>query len=105
MAGDLGNNLRSYRGCRRDRLRRFNLGVPHFKALGQHAFQVDQHAVEHWEERRVIEIVIVNITTFMCLHHVTRQQVLACIVFSHDPGQQIALGWNHLAVFVGVFVE
>ncbi len=54
----LSNNLRSYRGCRRDRLRRFNLGVPHFKALGQHAFQVDQHAVEHREERRVIEIVI-----------------------------------------------
>ena len=105
MAGDLSNNLRSYRGCRRDRLRRFNLGVPHFKALGQHAFQVDQHAVEHREERRVIEIVIVNIATLMCLHHVTRQQVLACIVFSHDPGQQVALGWNHLAVFVGVFVE
>ncbi|SRN37077.1 Uncharacterised protein [Shigella flexneri] len=46
-----------------------------------------------------------NIATLMCLHHVTRQQVLACIVFSHDPGQQVALGWNHLAVFVGVFVE
>ena len=105
MAGNLSNNLRSYSGCRRDRLRRFNLGVPHLKALGQHAFQVDQHAVEHREERRVIEIVIVNIATLMCLHHVTRQQVLACIVFSHDPGQQVALGWNHLAVFVGVFVE
>src|SRR5699024_11326681 len=31
MTGDLSNNLRCYRGCRRDRLRWFNLGVTHLK--------------------------------------------------------------------------
>ncbi len=46
-----------------------------------------------------------NIATLMRLHHVTRQQVLACIVFSNNTGQQVALGWNYLAVFVGVFIE
>ncbi|MNV43799.1 hypothetical protein D3C71_1355280 [compost metagenome] len=105
MAGDLGDDLR--RDCRggRDRFWRFNLGVTHFKAVGQHAFQVDQHTVEHREERRVVEIVVVDLPAFVRLHHVARQQVLTGIVLGDDTGQQVALGRDHLAVFVGVFVQ
>ena len=38
-------------------------------------------------------------------HHVARQQMLTGIVFSHDTGQQVALGRDHFTVFIGVFVE
>ena len=105
MAGDLGDNLRRDRGGGRDRLRRLNFGIAHFKAVRQHAFQVDQHAVEHREERRVIEVVIVDLAALVCRDHVARQQMLAGIVFGDDTGQQIALGRDHFAVFVGVFIE
>ncbi|CAM7760197.1 hypothetical protein CICRMM096B_24895 [Citrobacter cronae] len=46
-----------------------------------------------------------NITTLVRLNDITRQQVLARIVFGDDTGQQIALGRDHFAVFVGVFVQ
>ena len=105
MAGDLGDNLRRDRGGGRDRLRRLNFGIAHFKAVSQHAFQVDQHAVEHREERRIVEIVVVDLAALVRLHHIARQQVLTGIVFGHDTGQQIALGRDHFTVFVGVLVE
>ena len=105
MAGDLRDNLRGDGGRGRDGFWRFNLRVTHLKALRQHAFQVDQHAVKHWEERRVVEIVIVNITTLVRLDDITRQQVLTRIVFGDDTGQQVTLGRDHFAVFVGVFVQ
>ena len=38
-------------------------------------------------------------------HHVARQHILLGIMFRHDARQQIALGRDHLAVFVGVFVQ
>ncbi len=105
MAGDLGDDLRGDGGGGGDRLRRFDLGVAHFKAVGQHAFQIDQHAVEHREERRVVEIVVVNFAALVGQHHVARQQVLPGIVFGDDARQQVALGGDHFTVFVGVFVE
>ncbi|VTP63109.1 Uncharacterised protein [Leclercia adecarboxylata] len=46
-----------------------------------------------------------NIPALVRLHHVTRQQVLTGIVFGDDTGQQITLGGDHFAVFIGVFVE
>ncbi len=73
MAGDLRDNLRGNGSGGRDRFWRFDLGVTHLKALGQHAFQVDQHTVEHREERRIVEIVIVDIAALMRLYYVTRQ--------------------------------
>ena len=105
MAGDLSDNLRRHRGSGRDRLRRFNLGVAHFKSLGQHAFKIDQHTVEHREERGVVEIVIVDHAALVGHHHVMRQQVLARVVLGDDACQQIALGRDDFAVFVGVLVE
>ncbi|MNM93415.1 hypothetical protein D3C81_1057890 [compost metagenome] len=51
MAGNLRDDLGGDCSGGRDRLRRFDLGVAHLEAVGQHAFQVDQHAVEHREER------------------------------------------------------
>ena len=105
MAGDLSDNLRRYRGSGRDRLRRLNLGVAHFKSLGQHAFKIDQHAVEHREERGVVEIVIVDHAALVGHDHVMRQQVLARVVLGDDARQQIALGRDDFTVFVGVLVE
>ena len=105
MARDLGDNLRRDGRRRGDRLRRLNLGVTHFKTVGQHAFEVDQHAVKHREERRVVEIVVVDLTALVRRYHVARQQMLTGVVFSHDTGQQIALGRDHLAGFIGVFIE
>ena len=105
MAGDLRDNLRRYRGGGRDGLRRLNLGVAHFKTLRQHAFKIDQHAVEHREEWRIVEIVIVDQAALVRHHYIMRQQVLTRIVFSHDTRQQIALGRNNFTVFVGVLVE
>ena len=105
MAGNLRDNLRGDGRRGGDGFWRLNLRVTHLKALRQHTFQVDQHAVKHWEERRVVEIVIVNITTLVRLDDITRQQVLTRIVFGDDTGQQVALGRDHFAVFVGVFVQ
>ncbi|MNP40674.1 hypothetical protein D3C76_1343280 [compost metagenome] len=105
MAGHLRDDLRGHCGSGGDRLRGFNLGVTHLEAVGQHALQVDQHAVEHREEWRVVEIVVVDLASLMGQHHVTRQDVLLGIVLGDDPGQQIALGGDHLAVFIGVFIE
>ena len=105
VAGNLGDNLCGDRSRRGDGFWRLNLRVTHLKALRQHAFQVDKHTVKHREERRVIEIVVVNITALVCLNYITRQQVLARIVLGDDTGQQVALGWDHFTVFVGVFVQ
>ena len=41
----------------------------------------------------------------MRLHHIAWQQILFGIMFCHDTGQQIALGRDHFAVFIGVFVQ
>ena len=50
MAGNLGNDLGGD-GCgRADRLGSINLGITHLEAMGQHAVQINQHAVEHGEE-------------------------------------------------------
>ena len=105
MAGDLGDDLRGHGGGGGDRLRRLDFGVAHLEAVGQHAFQIDQHAVEHREERRVVEIVVVNFAAFMGQHHVARQDVLFSVVFGDDARQQVALGGDHLAVLVGVLVQ
>ena len=105
MAGDLGDDLRRHRGGGRDRLRRLDLRVAHLKALGQHAFQVDQHAVEHREEGRVIEVMIVDHAALVGHHHIVGQQVLPGVVLGDDPGQQVALGRDDFTVLVGVFVE
>ena len=105
MAGDLGDDLRRHRGGGRDRLRRLDLRVAHLKALGQHPFQIDQHAVEHREEGRVIEVVIVDHAALMGHHHIVGQQVLPRIVLGDDTSQQVALGRDDFTVLVGIFVE
>ena len=105
MAGNLSDNLCGHGGGGRDRFRTLNFCVTHLEAVSQHAFKVDQHAVKHWEERRVIQIVVVNFTAFVRKHHVTRQNVLCRVVFCHDTRQQIALGWDDFTVFVCVFVQ
>ena len=48
---------------------------------------------------------VVDLTALVRRYHVARQQMLTGVVFSHDTGQQIALGRDHLAVFIGVFIE
>ncbi len=50
VACDLGDDLRRHSSGGGDRFRRLDLSVAHFKAIGQHAFQIDQHAVKHREE-------------------------------------------------------
>ena len=105
MAGDLGDNLRGDRRGGGDRLRRLDLGVAHLEAVGEHAFQIDQHTVEHGEERGVVEIVIVDLAALVRLHHVARQQLLLRIMFRDDARQQVALRRDHLTVFIGVFVQ
>ena len=105
MAGDLGDNLRRYRRGGGDRFRWFNLRVAHFKPVRQHPFQIDQHAVEHREERRIVEIVVVNLTALVGKHHIARQQMLAGVMFGDDTGQQVALGRDDFTVFVGIFVK
>ncbi|MNC29132.1 hypothetical protein D3C75_773690 [compost metagenome] len=72
VAGNLGNNLCRDGGRRRDGFRRFNLRITHLKTVRQHTFQINQHAVKHREEWRVIQIVIVNITALVRQHHITR---------------------------------
>ena len=46
-----------------------------------------------------------NITTLVRLNHITRQQVLTCIVFGNDTSQQVTLGRDYFAVFVGIFIQ
>lgn len=70
MAGDLCNNLCGNGGGSSDRFRRFNAGIAHIETPGQHAVQVDQHAVKHREERRVVKIVIVDLAAFMGINHI-----------------------------------
>ncbi|MNF06073.1 hypothetical protein D3C80_2059470 [compost metagenome] len=72
MAGDLRDNLRGDGRCGGNRLWRVNFRITHFETVIQHAFQVDQHAVKHREERGVIEVMIVDFTTLMRQHHFTR---------------------------------
>ena len=61
--------------------------------------------VEHREERRVVQIMEVDFTTFVCLNDITRQQILFCVMFSDNTREQIALRWNDFTVFVRVFVQ
>ena len=105
VARHLGDDLRRDRRRGGDGFRRLNLGVTHFKTVGQHAFQVDQHAVKHREERRVVEIVIVDLTALVRRDYIARQQMLTGIVLGDDTGQQVALGRDHFAVFIGIFIE
>lgn len=105
MAGDLRDDLRRYGGGGGDRFRRLDFSIAHFETVGQHAFQIDQHAVEHREERGVVEIVIVDLAALVRQHHIARQDLLLCVVFCHDPGQQISLRRDHFAVFVGILVQ
>ena len=70
MTGYLGDDLRRHGRRRRDRLRRLNLGVTHLEAISQHATEIDQHAVKHGEERRIIEIVIMDLTGLMSGNHI-----------------------------------
>ncbi len=105
VARHLGDDLCGNRRGGRDRLRRFDLGVAHLEALGQHPLQVDKHAVKHREEGRVVEIVVVDIPALVGQHHVARQQVLTGVVLGNDARQQVALGRDHLAVFVGILIE
>ena len=105
MAGHLGNDL-SGNGCSGGNgLGRFNLRIPHPEPIGHHPLDIDQHTVEHGEERRVIQVMVVDITLFMSGADVLGQDVLFGIVLGHHAGQQIALGRDDLAVFIGVFVQ
>ena len=105
VAGHLGDDLGGDgRGCA-DGLGGVDFGIAHLEAMGQHAVQIDQHAVEHGEEGGIIQIVEVQLTAFVGLHHIPWQHVLLGIVFGDDTGQQIALGRDHLAILVGVLVE
>ncbi len=105
MAGDLRNDLRRDGRCGGDGFWRLDLGITHLEAVGQHPFQVDQHAVEHGEEGGIIEIVIVDLAAFMRLNDVPGEDLLLRIVLRDDPGQQIALGGDHFAVFIGIFMQ
>ncbi len=46
-----------------------------------------------------------QITALMSLNHITGQHVAGGIVLGDDTGQQVALGRDHLGVFVGILVE
>ena len=46
-----------------------------------------------------------NFAAFMGEHHVARQQILARVVLGDDARQQVALGRDHFAVFIGVLVQ
>ncbi|MNM93414.1 hypothetical protein D3C81_1057880 [compost metagenome] len=48
---------------------------------------------------------VVDLAALVGQHYVTRQDVLLGIMLGDDPGQQIALGGDHFAVLVGVFVQ
>ncbi len=72
VAGDLRDNLRGDGGGGGNRLRRINFRIAHFETVIQHAFQVNQHAVKHREERRVIEVMIVDFAALVRQHHFTR---------------------------------
>ncbi len=105
VAGHLSNDLGSDRGGGADRFRRIDLRITHLEAVSQHPLQIDQHAVEHREEGRVVEIVEVQIAALVGLNHITGQHVAGGIVLGDDTGQQVALGRDHLGVLVGVLVE
>lgn len=105
MARHLGDDLGGHGSGGADRFRGIDLRIAHLEAVSQHPFQIDQHAVEHREEGGVVEIVEVQITAFVSLNHITGQHVAGGIVLGDDTGQQVALGRDHLGVFVGVLVE
>ncbi len=105
VARHLGDDLGGHGRGGADGFRGIDLRIAHLEAVGQHPFQIDQHAVEHREERRVVEIVEVQITALMSLNHITGQHVAGGIVLGDDTGQQVALGRDHLGVFVGILVE
>ncbi len=46
-----------------------------------------------------------DVAALMRLHDIARQQVLARVVARDDARQQIALGGNDFAVFIGVLVQ
>ncbi len=46
-----------------------------------------------------------QITALVGLNHITGQHVAGGIVLGDDTGQQVALGRDHLGVFVGILVE
>ncbi|CQR21855.1 Uncharacterised protein [Yersinia enterocolitica] len=105
MAGDLRDNLRGHCGSSRNGFWRLDFRITHFKTLSQHAIEVNQHAVEHREEWRVIQIVIMNFTTFMSQDHVSWQNMLFGVVFRDNTGQQITLSRDDFAVFIRIFVQ
>ncbi|MNG94505.1 hypothetical protein D3C79_535170 [compost metagenome] len=46
-----------------------------------------------------------DFAALMRQHHIARQDMLFGVVLGDDTGQQIALGRDHLAVFIGVLIE
>ena len=101
----LSDDLGGHCGGGADGLGSVDLRVAHLEAVGQHALQVDQHAVEHGEEGGVVEVVEVQIAALMGLHHLAGQHVAGGVVLGDDAGQQIPLGRYYLGILVGVLVE
>ena len=73
MASHLRDDLSGDCGGGRDGFGLLDLRIPHLESIGQHPLQIDQHAVEHREEGRVVEIVVVDLATLMRLYHVAWQ--------------------------------
>ena len=105
VARHLGDDLGGDRSGGADGLWGVDLRIAHLEAMGQHPLQIDQHAVEHGEERGVVEIVEVQIAALVGLHHLAGQHVADGVVLGDDTRQQVALGRDHLGVLVGVLVE
>lgn len=46
-----------------------------------------------------------DLTALVRRDYIARQQMLTGIVLGDDTGQQVALGRDHFAVFIGIFIE
>ena len=105
VAGNLSDDLSGDGGCSQDRFGCFNLGITHLETLQQHPFHIDKHAIKHRKEGRVIQIVIMDFSSVMGLTDMAWQNMVARIVACYHPRQQVALGWNDFAIFVGILIQ
>ncbi len=105
VAGNLSDDLRGDSGGSGNGFGRLYLGVAHLEALSEHALEIDEHAVEHREEGRVVQVVVMQVAGFVGVHDVLGQHVLLGVVLGDDTSEQIALSWDHAGVFVGIFME
>ncbi len=105
VACHLGNDLRGYRSRGGDGLRGLDLGIAHLESLLEHASEIDEHAVEHREERGIVKIVEMDLSVLMGAHHIAGEHELLGVMAGDDAGKEVSLGGDDLGVLVGVLVE